>query len=85
MYHQLIYFPVEIISCFDMVLRDLYERYFMELETNNETLDIKKKRREQIKVGIINLTNRDKIMVKDLSPKKLGKLMAIRGLVIRVS
>lgn len=85
MYHQLIYFPVEIISCFDMVLRDLYERYFMEPETNNETLDIKKKRREQIKVGIINLTNRDKIMVKDLSPKKLGKLMAIRGLVIRVS
>jgi len=46
---------------------------------------IKTKRKEDIRVGIINLTNRDKIMVKDLNPKKLGKLMAIRGLVIRVS
>ena len=85
MYHQLIYFPVEMICCFDTVLRNLYEQYFIEPETINETLAIKAKRRDDIKIGLINLINPNKIMVKDLSPKKLGKLMAIRGLVIRVS
>lgn len=30
LYLQLIYFPVEIITCFDKVLHDLYEKEFIE-------------------------------------------------------
>ena len=29
LYMQFIYYPVEMISCFDQVLKDLYENYFI--------------------------------------------------------
>lgn len=33
-YYQFIYFPAEMISCFDFVLKSLYDKYFVEPETD---------------------------------------------------
>ena len=55
LYLQLIYYPAEIISLFDAVLKNLFGRYFVEPETVPSERSIKEIRQASIMVGIKGL------------------------------
>jgi hypothetical protein len=45
LYLQLVYFPVEIITCFDNVLQKLYDREFVDPETDAQTITARAKKK----------------------------------------
>lgn len=83
MYYQFIYFPAEMISSFDLVIKSMYERMFIDPETNPLELEKKRLRRERLMVSIVGLQHQT--ILKDLSPKDINRLISFRGIVIRCS
>lgn len=56
LYFQFIYFPAEMIMCFDEVIRGLYEKmYIMGLELDPDELELKQMKRDRLMVAIRNL------------------------------
>jgi hypothetical protein len=43
------------ISCFDIVLKDLYEKHFIEPETNEQTRSDKMKKKDNLMMGLNDL------------------------------
>ena len=66
------------ISCFDEVIKEIYEKYFIEPE-------FKKLKKGLIMMGIKHLDEEENIQVKQLGPQFIGKLVSIRGIIIRSS
>lgn len=85
LYLQFIYYPAEMISIFDMVLKNLFGRYFVEPETIDSEKTVKEIRQAAIMVGIKGLHEEDVLCVRELGPKNIGKLIMIRAIVIRMS
>lgn len=73
------------ISIFDVVLRNLFGRYFVEPETIDSERTHREMRQAAIMVGIKGLHEDDVLCVRELGPKKIGKLVMIRAIVIRMS
>ncbi len=73
------------ISCFDEVIKEIYEKYFIEPETDITSKRFKKLKKGQIMMGIKNLDEEENIQVKQLGPQFIGKLVSIRGIIIRSS
>ncbi len=73
------------ISCFDQVLKDLFENYFIANETDDHTRVIRQEKKQRLMLGLKHLSESDLLLIKDLNPNKIGRLVAIRGIVIRVS
>jgi DNA replication licensing factor MCM4 len=73
------------ISCFDQVLKDLYENYFIANETDDRTRVSKQEKKQRLMLGLKNLSASDLLLIKELNPNKIGRLVAVRGIVIRVS
>lgn len=83
LYYQFIYFPVEMISFFDYVLKNLYEKFFIEHSHSEAEKAEREQRKEKLMIGIKNL---DEVTdVKSLGPKNINRLICIRGIVIRSS
>lgn len=71
------------ISCFDYVLRSLYERYFVEPENDLIKREQKELKCSQLMMGIKHL---DEISyMRNLTTKDINKLICFRGIVIRSS
>lgn len=73
------------ISCFDTVIKELYERYFIEPETDLQTRSNRQLRQAQLLVGLKGLHEEERICVKELGPQQIGRLILLRAIVIRVS
>lgn len=85
LYLQFIYYPVEMISCFDQVIKDLYEKYFIEGETNEVTRANKMEKKQRLMLDIRHIAEADVTLIKNLNSSKIGHLVAIQGIVIRSS
>ena len=85
LYVQLIHFPIEIITCFDDVLRDIYDKYYIEPETDDNTRKRKQQAKSKIMIDIKKLKKEDEVKIKDLSVPHLGKLVSVLGIIIRAS
>ena len=55
LYNQLIYFPAEMLTCMDMALQELYDKYFVESEVDESTREEKEKRKKGLMVEVKNL------------------------------
>lgn len=83
LYYQFIYFPAEMISFFDHVLKNLYERFFIENSHSESERQEREQRKERLMIGIKHI---DELTdVKSLGPKNINRLICIRGIVIRTS
>lgn len=85
LYLQLNYFPAEMISCFDQVIKEIYEKYFIEPETDITSKRYKKIKKGCIMMGITNLDQEENVQVKQLGPRFIGRLVNIKGIIIRSS
>jgi DNA replication licensing factor MCM4 len=85
LYLQFIYYPVEMISCFDQVLKDLYENYFIANETDATTRVAKQDKKQRLMLGLKHLAEADRTLIKELDSSKIGRLVALQGIVIRAS
>jgi DNA replication licensing factor MCM4 len=85
LYLQFVYFPAEMISCFDDVLKALFEKYFIEPETDIPTKASRIHRRHKLMMNIRHLDEEELICMKDLRPCMIGRLVFLRGIVIRSS
>lgn len=85
MYHQLIYFPAEIITIFDLVIKNLYQELFIDpLDVKDELLrDTKEQKRRQLMVSIKHLPSISRM--RSLDQKEINRLICFRGIVIRCS
>ena len=83
LYYQFIYFPVEMISFFDFVLKNLYERCFIENSHSELNKSEREQRRDKLQVGIKHL--HEITDLKSLGPKNINRLISVRGIVIRAS
>jgi len=71
------------ISCFDFVLKSLYEKFFIENSNNELEKTERSERRDKLMMGIKYL---DEITeVKNMGPKNINRLICFRGIVIRSS
>jgi DNA replicative helicase MCM subunit Mcm2 (Cdc46/Mcm family) len=73
------------ISCFDDVLKALYEKYFIEAETDIETRVTRVHRKGRLMMEIKHLDEEESLCMKDLRPSMIGRLVFLRGIVIRSS
>lgn len=71
------------ISCFDYVLKSLYERFFVENSHSESEKAMRELRRDKLMMGIKYLG--EPTDVKSLGPKNINRLISIRGIVIRSS
>lgn len=55
LYLQFVYYPAEMIAIADQVLKSLYNRYFLEQETDAYTRNIKQSRMEGLMLGLRRL------------------------------
>jgi DNA replication licensing factor MCM4 len=85
LYLQFVFFPAEMISCFDDVLKALYEKYFIEPETDIPTRASRIQRKHRLQMEIRHLDEEELLCMKDLRPKMIGRLVFLRGIVIRSS
>lgn len=85
LYLQFVYFPAEMISCFDDVLKALFEKYFIEPETDVATKASRIQRRHRLMMNIRHLDEEELVCMKDLRPNFIGRLVFLRGIVIRSS
>lgn len=83
LYYQFIYFPAEMISCFDAVIKTLYDRFFVENSHSESERAERLVRMEQLMMGIKHLD--DLSQVKDLGPQNINRLISVKGIVIRAS
>ena len=83
LYYQFIYFPAEMISCFDLVIKSLFEKLFVEnSHTESDRLD-REARKDRLMTGVKYLDELTE--VKNLGPKNINRLISFRSIVIRVS
>ena len=73
------------ISCFDSVVKDLYERYFIEPETDARSRTVKESRKANFLTGIKGLHEDERTSVRQLGPQHIGRLILVRAIVVRVS
>jgi DNA replicative helicase MCM subunit Mcm2 (Cdc46/Mcm family) len=73
------------ISCFDDVLKALYEKYFIEPETDVATRVTRVNRKGTLMMEIKHLDEEESLCMKDLRPNMIGRLVFLRGIVIRSS
>jgi DNA replication licensing factor MCM4 len=85
LYLMFVYFPAEMISCFDAVLRELFQRFFVEPETNEATRVQRMIKRELILVSLKRLRREEQHTLRDLGPQHIGRLVSLQGIVIRMS
>ena len=52
MYYQFIYFPAEMISCFDLTLKNMFSKLYSDFEQDPIKLERYAERRETLMVGI---------------------------------
>ncbi len=71
------------ISCFDFVLKSLYERFFVENSHSETEKADREARRDKLMMGIKYLDELTE--VKNLGPKNINRLICFRGIVIRAS
>jgi DNA replicative helicase MCM subunit Mcm2 (Cdc46/Mcm family) len=55
LYLQFIFFPAEMISCFDDLIKELFEKYFIEPETDPTTRANRRHRRQSLMMEIRHL------------------------------
>jgi hypothetical protein len=65
------------ISLFDLVIKDLYQKYFIEPETEPNTRQHKTHQKDRLMMSLKGLHSDDKGCVKDLGPTHIGKLVLI--------
>ena len=71
------------ISCFDMTIKLLFEKYFIETLSDEAAIFEKRKKMDRLMVGITHL---DEItLMRSLTPKDINKLISFQGIVIRCS
>ena len=71
------------ISFFDFVLKNLYERCFIENSHSELNKSEREQRRDKLQVGIKHL--HEITDLKSLGPKNINRLISVRGIVIRAS
>ena len=81
----MLYYPAEMISCFDLVIKDLFQKYFIEQETEATQRLSKINHKEKIMMCLKGLHINDKMCVKQLGPNLIDRLVLIEAIVIRVS
>ena len=85
MYYQFIYFPAEMISCFDFVIKTLYEKYFIESENDSGKKSEKEAKKDKLMIGIKYLADDEILTLKQLDPTSINKLLCFEGIAIRTS
>lgn len=83
LYYQFIFFPAEMISCFDMTIKLLFEKYFIEPLTEESKIVEKRQKMERLMLGITHLD--ETTFMRNLTPKDINKLISFQGIVIRCS
>lgn len=85
MYFQFIYFPAEMISSFDETIKSMFQRMFIDTisSASHEEMLRLRTRREKLMVGITDLD--ESLILRELSPKHVNRLISFQGIVIRVS
>lgn len=73
------------IMCFDNVVKELFQKYYIEAETNDYTRSLKVNKKSQLMVGFHHLAPEELVCLKGLTPRHIGRLVCVRGLVIRES
>ena len=54
-YYQFIYFPAEMISCFDAVLKNLYELFFITNEMDENLIRERNFKKDKLMMGLTTL------------------------------
>lgn len=85
LYLQFNFYPAEMICAFDDVIRALYEKHFIEPETDHTTRALKRSRQGELMVEIKHLDHEELLSIKNLKPEMIGRLVFLRGIVIRSS
>lgn len=85
LYYQFIYFPAEMISCFDHVLKNMYERHYIDNEMDEQIVQERHAKKDRLMLGITGLSDEDIVNMRSLSPKEINRLICFRGIVIRCS
>lgn len=80
MYHKLLTYPNELITVFDAVAEKLFSEAYPD-----EGAAIREKSRKGIQIRTYNLLPKNVQSMRDLNPKNISTLVAIRGMVIRAS
>lgn len=85
MYFQFIYFPAEMISHFDQTIQNMYQRMFIDPAVGASAEEMIKRRtqKEKLMVAITDLD--EEVILRNLEPKQVNRLISVRGIVIRVS
>ena len=83
MYYQFIYFPAEMISLFDLALKSLFKKFFIDLETDPSKVQKLTQRRDKLLIGITSLEEIS--VLRNLTYKDINKLICFKGIVIRCS
>jgi DNA replicative helicase MCM subunit Mcm2 (Cdc46/Mcm family) len=73
------------ISCFDAVLKTLYELFFITNELDENIVRDRLIKKEKLMLGITNLEKEDISKMRNLTPKDINRLVCIQGIVIRCS
>lgn len=83
MYYQFIYFPAEMISCFDLTIKNMFQKMYIDLETDPSKIEKLNERRDKLMIGISSL---DEVSIlRNLSHKDINRLVSFKGIVIRCS
>ena len=85
LYLQFVFYPAEMISCFDDVVKALYEKYFVEPETDPYTRSRRQNKKPKLMMEIKHLDEEELVCMKDLRPAMIGRMVFLRGIVIRSS
>lgn len=80
MYTKVVQYPNELITIFDNVVSGIFAREYPE-----EALAIDERRRQALHVRTYNLLAQDIQSMRDLNPKNISSMVAVRGMVIRAS
>ena len=73
------------ISCFDHVLKNMYERTYIDNEPDEHIVQDRNSKKDRLMMGIIGLCDEDIVSMRNMTPKDINKLICFRGIVIRCS
>ena len=83
LYYQLVYFPAEIISCVDLLLKDLFTKLFIEDYMDAECNEEKNAQKDNL---MVLFTDLDRVSdLRSLLPSDINKLVSFQGIVVRCS
>lgn len=83
MYYQLIYFPAEMISCFDMALKNVFQQLYTAYEPEPKNQVRYRERMENMMIEIECLN--DVSTMRGLNHDFINRLISFKGIVIRTS